>query len=150
MLFDKNGIYLIPREPDDDYDFAIDIMNGNTASMKEKKYYNLDEALKNGNLFPDLYDQYKNYRPFDLKANTEREKKLLEIQKLDFAINDLNLYLDLNPTDMEAYELIKKYVRSCMEKKDEYSSIYGPLTLDETQNEYEWSKGVWPWEEGGM
>lgn len=145
MLFDKNGFYMI--EPHNDYDFAVDIINGNIPGPK---MYDPSEALKMGNLFPSLYNQYKDYKPRDLKVYTEREKLLLEIQKLDFSINDLNLYLDLNPDDRDAYRIFKSYVEECKKKKDSYMRIFGPIMLDDITDEYEWSKGVWPWEEDSL
>ena len=157
MLFDKNGIYYMDDSPKF-YDFAIDIMNDtenkknysmNTMdSNKTIKLYNLDEALKRGNAFPNLYDSYKNYMPKEIRVNNGREKDLLEIQMLDFEINDLNLYLDLNPNDNYTFQLFKKYVKECKEKKEEYAKNYGPLTLDTLTDTWKWSKGVWPWEEG--
>lgn len=146
MLFDKNGFYMVDV-PDKDYNFAVDVMTG---SFDRPKLYDLTEGLEKGNLFPALYDPYKNYIPGKLKASTERGKKLIEIQKLDFAITDLNLYLDLHPDDLYAYKMFKTYVMDCKKKKEEFTKIYGPLMLDELTDEYEWSKGVWPWEEGGM
>ncbi len=146
MLFDKNGFYLLDS-PDKNYDFALDIMTG---SLDRPKLYNPTEGLEKGNMFPDLYDPYKNYMPGKLKPKNERTKKLIEIQKLEFAVADLNLYLDLCPDDLYAYKMFKTYVMECKKKKDEFTKIYGPLVLDELTDEYEWSKGVWPWEEGVM
>lgn len=146
MLFDKNGFYLI--EPQNkDYDFAIDIMGGTNQNFN---VYDLTEALEKGNVFPNLYRPYKNYKAGKLNPKTEREKMLLEIQKLDFSINDLNLYLDMYPEDKESYRLFKSYVEECKKKKNAYTNVFGPLTLDSLTDEYEWSTGVWPWEEGGM
>ena len=153
MLFDKDGFYLVNDNYKNDYDFAVDLLNGKMPIYEkgeETKYYRPEEALERGNLFPSLYDQYRDYKPYEIGVKTPREKSLLEIQKLDFAINDLNLYLDLNPFDKEAYSLFKKYVEECVRKKKEYSSIYGPLTIDNITDEYEWASGIWPWEEGEM
>lgn len=147
MLFDKNGFYLVDTTTDKGYDFAVDIMTGN---FDRPKLYDLTEALEKGNLFPELYEPYKNYKEGKLCAQTERAKRLIEIQKLDFAISDLNLYLDLHPDDIQAYKLFKSYVMECKKKKEEFTCIYGPLELEDLTDEYEWSKGVWPWEEGGM
>jgi len=146
MLFDKNGFYMVDSKYDG-IDFTVDLMNGN---MDSPKIYSLEEALKKGNLFPNLYDPYMSYEPKNPKANNERERLLYEIQKLDFAINDLNLYLDLNPNDTSAFKMFRNYVMDCKKKKENYNRIFGPLTLDEVTDEYEWSTGVWPWEEGGM
>ncbi len=146
MLFDKTGFYLLDDQ-NKDYDFAVDIIN---ANFDRPKLYDATEGLEKGNMFPELYDPYKNYVPGKLKCPNERAKKLVEIQKLDFAIDDLNLYLDMYPDDMYAYKTFKKYVMECKTKKKEFTDVYGPLCLDELTEEYEWSKGVWPWEEGGI
>ncbi len=146
MLFDKNGFYMIePQEKD--YDFALDIINGKGPSLE---IYDLDEALEKGNLFPKLYTPYKNYKPGKLKVFTERERMLLNIQMLEFSITDLNLYLDMHPEDKDAYRVFKSYVEECKKAKKEFTNIFGPLTLDNLTDEYEWSMGPWPWEEGGM
>lgn len=146
MLFDKTGFYILD-DKDKDYDFAVDIMTGN---FDRPKLYDPKEGLEKGNMFPNLYDPYKNYAPVKIKTTSERAKRLVEIQELDFAINDLNLYLDMYPDDKNAYRMFKTYVMECKKKKREFTRIFGPLDLDESTDDYEWSKGVWPWEEGGM
>lgn len=151
MLFDKNGYYLIPsNNQESDYDFAIDIINGMPPKKEELNTYNVDEALRLGNLFPKLYNPYKNYEPAYIRVDSAREKCLLEIQRLEFAIGDLNLYLDMHPDDRGCYELFKKYVKECKKLKKEYTAMYGPLSLSDLTDEWEWSKGVWPWEGRGM
>lgn len=147
MLFDKNGYFYIDNNQKQNYDFAINMMPTDSQKLK---IYDLNEALKKGNLFPNLYDEYKNYKPGNPKADTKREAALLEIQKLEFSITDLNLYLDLNPNDNYAYKVFKTYIKECKAKKEEYTKMYGPLMLDDLTDEYEWYSGVWPWEEGGM
>ncbi len=154
MLFDKNGFYLnnkVENKIENEYDFAINIIDGSFNNMSDRfKIYDLSEAIKRGNLFPNLYDGYKNYMPEMPRVDKGRESCLFEIQMLDFAINELNLYLDLHPDDKYAYKLFQDYVNECKKKKENYTRIYGPLTLEDLTDEYEWSKGVWPWEEGRM
>ena len=150
MLFDTNGIYYMDDSPNN-YDFAIDIMNNKKdypVDSKTIKIYNPDEALKSGNAFPNLYEGYKNYSPKDIKISSTREKALLEIQMLDFSINDLNLYLDLNPNDAYTFQILKKYIKEYKTKKESYAEMYGPLTLECITEKWEWSNGIWPWEEG--
>ena len=36
-------------------------------------------GFKRGNLFSNLYDEYKNYKPQELKASNEREDLILQI-----------------------------------------------------------------------
>ena len=68
------------------------------------------EGLILGNMFFDMYEPYKNYKPRELVATTEKEKLMLKIRELSHAVGDLNLYLDLCPDDRDVYELFKKYV----------------------------------------
>ncbi|HBA37871.1 MAG TPA: hypothetical protein DCY94_04030 [Firmicutes bacterium] len=148
MLFDKNGYYMMLPKSNLDYDFAVDIMGEKMPTSLD--LYTPEEGLRRGNLFKREYRPYKNYIPREITVSNAREKSLLEIQKLDFAITDLNLYLDLNPRDQEAYKLFSKYTKECDLKKEEYKRTYGPILLDGLTDEYEWSMGVWPWEEGRM
>lgn len=54
-----------------------------------------------------MYEPYKNYKPRELVATTEKEKLMLKIRELSHAVGDLNLYLDLCPDDRDVYELFK-------------------------------------------
>jgi len=151
MLFDKNGYYLIPsNNQETNYDFAIDIINGMPPKENRLDTYSVEEALRLGNLFPKLYNPYKHYDPAPVRVESAREKCLIEIQRLEFAITDLNLYLDMHPDDRDCYALLKKYVKTCKKLKEEYATIYGPLCLEDLTDEWEWSKGVWPWEGRGI
>ena len=140
MLFDKTGFY----EPDN-YDFAIGIINGNLDNLK---LYDLEEALNKGNLFKSLYDKYKDYEPKKIIVNGERKNKLLEIQRLEFSINELNLYLDLNPEDVNVFKIFKKLIEDLKEKTNVYVKTYGPLELCDVNDTYEWTMSMFPWEEG--
>ena len=140
MLFDKTGFY----EPND-YDFAIGIINGNVDNLK---FYDLDDALNKGNLFKNLYDPYKSYTPSAIKVNGDRKNKLLEIQRLEFSINELNLYLDLYPDDINVFKIFKKLTEDLKDKTEKYEKTYGPLELCAVNDSYEWTMSMFPWEEG--
>ena len=58
-----------------------------------------------GNMFNNLYDQYKNYQPETLRASNEQERLFLELSRNHFAAHELNLYLDLNPNDISMLKL---------------------------------------------
>ena len=139
MLFDKDGIYYF----DEDNNYKNDTLNTSI------KLYNPIDALKRGNAFPNLYSPYKNYAPKEIKVYGIRERELLDIQALEFMINDLNLYLDLNSDDKYAYELFKEYVSACTRKNNDYSKKYYPLMLDDLTDNYVWSTTDFPWDEGG-
>lgn len=106
-------------------------------------------AYNNGNLFSILYSQYKNYRPAQLSANTEKEKLLLDIGRLSFAAHDLNLYLDLNPNDESMLALFNDYRKQADSMISEYESKFGPLNISSNSLEtgpFKWINSPWPWE----
>ena len=63
-----------------------------------------------GNMFDNLYDKYKNYKPRDINPSNEREALLGQWQQYNFALIDLGLYLDVYPNDTNALNLYKKYL----------------------------------------
>ena len=106
-------------------------------------------AYNNGYLFSNLYSQYKNYRPAQLSANTEKEKLLLDIGRLSFAAHDLNLYLDLNPNDESMLALFNDYRKQADSMISEYESKFGPLNISSNSLEtgpFKWINSPWPWE----
>ena len=115
---------------------------------KTKDLFNSEEGFKKGNMFASLYNQYKNYKPITLKADSEREDMLMQIQEAGFAMIDLGLYLDTNPNDKEMLKLFNMYRKKEKELCDMFEKKYGPLTFDSEVNEssWLWNKGPWPWE----
>ncbi len=108
------------------------------------------EGFLRGNMFRNEYVPYKNLTYFKLNPKTEKEKTLYHIMALSFAINDLNLYLDLHPENKEMFELFKKYIAEKKELSNKYSKQYGPLTLTKTTNQkYNWDDSPWPWDNLG-
>lgn len=104
------------------------------------------EGFIHGNLFKDEYKGYKNYQVKTPKAKTEKEAYLFKIMELEFAINDLNLYLDLHPEDKRTYEVMQNYVSELLQYESDYISKYGPLEVcDVISEDYKWLDG-WPWE----
>ena len=117
--------------------------NSNLASVKD--------GFAKGNMFNDLYDPYKNYRYQELTANNKQGELLLEIMVLSFAINDLNLYLDLHPTDESMLRKFKDLTEKAYSKEMEYVKCYGPLEVmdSESLSKFEWINNPWPWENTG-
>ena len=106
------------------------------------------EGFKRGNMFGNLYDPYRNYKPEELKANSEREDMLMQLQELKFAMIELGLYLDLNDKDRNALNLFNEYQKKEKELCKMFEQKYGPLTFDsmEYKNSWTWDNGPWPWE----
>ena len=123
-------------------------------NTKDNKYMkdmpiNPNEGWMKGNLFANLYDPNKNYKPGNIDAKNEREALLYQVMQYKFALIELNLYLDTHPNDTEMINLYNKYLD--MEKKmcDKYESMYGPLTLGSeylNKNSWVWKNSPWPWE----
>lgn len=123
------------------------ISNCGKEETKDLKVLKPKEALILGNLFYDMYEPYKNYKPRELVAKTAREKELLKIQELALSLNDLNLYLDVNPHDYEAYYLFKIYAKELNHCTEKYNEEYQVLEVNfDINNEYSWYKSPWPWE----
>lgn len=136
------------------YNFMNDIwyQNMKNNSMRNNNtnssLYNPTVGYNNGNLFANLYSQYKNYRPIELTSKNEQEKLLLTISSLSFAAHDLNLYLDLHPNDQTMLALFNDYRKEVNRLTSMYEEKYGPLTITSNSLEnspFSWVKDKWPW-----
>ena len=104
-------------------------------------------GLVRGNLFGSLYEPYKNYKAQEINVDNERASMLGQFQMYNFAVTDLNLYLDVYPNDNKAFNLLKEYSKAMKDISDKYVRKYGPLTIDEDMgNNFEWINSPWPWE----
>ena len=109
--------------------------------------YNPKEGFEKGNMFPNIYSEYKNYKPLKPKFNNEREKLLYDISTICFATHELNLYLDLNPNDMTIIQLYNDYKNKESQLVEEYERKFGPLTTSANmKNPFSWEEDKWPWE----
>ncbi len=85
-------------------------------------------------------------------SRMNKAKLLKEISMVDFAIVELNLYLDTHPDDTDAVAYIKQYITILNRLKEEYAAQYGPLTVcNATANDcdmWKWAKMPLPWEGG--
>lgn len=128
------------------YNFLNDRDGNRAVSL-----YSPEEGYMRGNLFPELYDSYKNYKPVLLRATDEQSKMLLELSAISFANHELNLYLDLHPNDESVLTLFNDYRRKTNTLMNEYENKYGPLTINSDSlnaSPFLWEADVWPWEGG--
>ena len=116
--------------------------------MDTQQLFNPKEGFEKGNLFSNLYREYKNYRPASLRANTDEERLSLNLQALCFAAHELNLYLDLHPEDQSMIALFNDYQKQIQDLTREYETKYGPLFVSSNNNNssFEWVNNKWPWE----
>lgn len=109
-----------------------------------------ESGLLKGNMFKNEYVPYLNYQPPKLIAKNEKQELMLKLYETDFALHDLNLYLDLHPKDQNIYETFKKYVNEYNHYKSIYENNYGQLDLESgNKSTYEWTKYPWPWDKDG-
>lgn len=111
------------------------------------KQYDRREALQQGTLFPGL----------DLPFHRELKSRfpavnnaLSELMALDFAVDELGLYLTTHADDKEALALYWEYIALAQEGRRRYQETYGPLQqTDVTPGSFRWLNDPWPWDEGG-
>lgn len=122
--------------------------NTDTYELNNNSTFELDEGFVKGNLFSNEYKGYKDYKPAKIIVKDEREALLIKLMMLDFAINDLNLYLALNPKCKEKYELFTKYSLMYQKCLEEYEKKYQVLEVShDTFGKYTYNSNPWPWED---
>ena len=109
--------------------------------------YSQDDAMRAGTLFPGLDLPFQK----EIKSRfPEIKTPLTELMALDFAIQELGLYLTTHADDQDALELYWSYVRLGRQGRDKYVEQYGPLCVtDLTPGSFKWLNDPWPWEIGG-
>ena len=138
MIYDMNTMTAFPNT----------FMMPNNNISDNSNITDSQTGFKRGNLFNNLYSEYKNYKPNDLKANSEREDLIMQIDEQRFAIIEMNLYLDIYPNDKNALNKFNNYLRKEKELINLYESKYGPMTISspvQTDN-WLWNNSPWPWE----
>jgi len=129
--------------------FNLPMNNFNVSMDRPMDVVDPKVGLSLGNMYKDEYKPYKNYMQKRITVNNEREKMLLKIQELDFALNDLNLKLDVNPNDAGLYNLFKNYAMELKTLCEKYSKEYEVLELIKDVNgKYTWINEPWPWDGG--
>ena len=134
---------------DNNFDINMSLLMPDVFS-RESNILEPMEGFLRGNMFRNEYKPYKNLTYFKLNPKNEEEKALYKIMAYAFALNDLNLYLDLHPDNKEAYQLFKKYAEERRELVKSYTKMYGPLTVTKTSgSKFNWIDSPWPWDNGG-
>ena len=138
--FMNNSIYSNPdMMPQQDFYRAASLPSLFTPAM----------GLDNGNMFSNLYEPYKNYKPANVSANNEREALMRELGRISFAAHELNLYLDLHPEDNSMISLFNDYREKANQLMREYDQKFGPLMINSNslnQTPFMWEKDIFPWE----
>lgn len=109
--------------------------------------YSQNDAMRAGTLFPGLDLPFHK----ELRSRFPAENTALsELMALDFAIDELGLYLTTHPNDGEVLELYWSYIRLGKQGREKYEAVYGPLLeTDITPGSFKWLDDPWPWDMGG-
>lgn len=110
--------------------------------------YSRMEALETGTLFPGLNLPFKEAIQRRTQLNNTA---LVELMALDFAIQELGLYLTTHAQDREALQLYWSYIQLSKEGREKYQNMYGPLLETDLTPEdgFAWLNDPWPWDLGG-
>ena len=108
---------------------------------------------ENGSMFqealPNLYEQYKNYIPSNVKISNEKDEALFNLNQIGFAVHELNLYLDVYPDNQEALNLFSNYTRMYNQMLNDYQEKYGALKVNSVNGNsipFAWVGSSFPWE----
>ena len=127
--------------------------NNMDRDMNNPKFFTEREGYLRGNMFRNLYNQYKNYEPAILRPTNEQEEMFLRMSEKEFAAHDLNLYLDLYPNDGNALDLFNKYRKEANKLMMEYEEKYGPILISSDSlntSPFLWQALIFPWNMEGL
>lgn len=147
-----------------DYDEFINNLNfpqnmmqnqiqNNQAQQSNNTLYGPYEGYIKGNLFKNLYEEYKDYQPAKLLPKSEEEEALLNLNQMQFAMHEANLYLDVYPTDNNMMNEYNKTRINYNNMLREYQNKYGSLLVNSdslNQIPFGWEEEVWPWDRRGL
>ena len=106
--------------------------------------YEPRKAMVRGTLYPGLDLPFMGM----VNQNNLPVTPLSEVQVLAFAVQELALYLDTHPEDMEALELYRQYQQLYRKSAQEYAQNNRPLNhaAPAQGDAYTWLDDPWPWE----
>ena len=107
--------------------------------------YEPNVALNRGTLFPGLDLPFLNMIN---ESNPYAGTPLGELMAIDFAIKELNLYLDTHRDDREAFDMLTSLIKLSETGHEKYVRLYGPLQVTDLKNmaSFTWIDSPWPWE----
>ena len=143
----NNNFYTIPNDWYNE--FNNNFINNNMPNEMNNNLADPKNGFLRGNMFNNLYDPYKNYKYRELKPSNKREEMLYNILMYNFALIELQLYLDVNPMDSNMVNLYNKYKMDEKKICEEYEKEFGPLTmkgLNTGSDRWNWINSPWPWE----
>ena len=124
------------------YDFMNNKMINNNLT-------GLYTGYMRGNMFSIIYNQYRDYIPMMINPSNEKEQFLLDLNQVQFAMHDINLYLDNYPNDNMMIKEFNKNRELYLQLLEEYENRYGAINISSNilnNNPWQWNNEPWPWE----
>ena len=144
MPRDNNLSLKLAKQAGDNMNFNKCGYNGNS---NPNNLYDIYNGFIRGNMFPDLYNQYKITKPFDVRPMNEQAELLTKVDAYCFAAHDVALYLDTHPNDQEMIRLYDSLNGEVKKVTREYENKFGPLLKNgATGYPWTWNNSPWPWE----
>ena len=111
---------------------------------KDPPKYEARKALIRGTLYPGLDLPFMGMVNEQFKPDT----LLSQLQTVNFAVQELALYLDTHREDAEALELYRSYQEMYERCQEEYKRSHGALNHMRRSHAsgYDWLDDPWPWE----
>ena len=125
---------------------SVELSNANGNNL-----FGSYEGYIKGNLFKNLYSNYKNYNLINYPIDSEQAEALLNLNQMHFGMHEANLYLDVFPNDIKMMQEFGRYRDGYNRLLKEYETKYGPLNIsDEYLNSipFAWENNEFPWEGG--
>ena len=81
-------------------------------------------------------------------AMIEQQNMMRRLQVQSFAIDDIKLYLDTHPDDVNALAYYHKYCHLQQQTMEQYVERFGPLNIMQVESDSRWTwvDTPWPWE----
>jgi spore coat protein JB len=76
-------------------------------------------------------------------------RQLEELQQVDFALVELNLYLDTHPTDLQALQQFNQLAQRSRHLRYDFEMRYGPMMNfghSFSRFPWQWPETPWPWQ----
>lgn len=124
--------------------------------------YDQEKALRIGTIFKDLNkpffkadDELMTRGNPSLGRGDKREQLLRQIYEASFVLDDIRLYMDTHPKDVQGLSLLKETVQKRKMLLKEFAMEHYPLTMDCMADIYHahpdtdcccWQEGPMPWE----
>lgn len=146
-MFDTNNVYKI------DKDCKFGSLPGRAPLAvpyvpfqdENPPIYSANDGLNRGTVFPGLDLPWMNTVN---ESNPEENTLLGDLTALEFAVDDMQLYMDTHENDTEVFRVLQYFIKEADACRREYVKTYGPVSRDELldSEQYDWLKGPWPWE----